>query len=248
MLKVTLTTAIGKQYLLTGAPVESPVLAPEAALVELISAASRSDQVVPSRAGVLAGRTRWGAIDQSIDFYLHADSGEGLDALDAEFRRGLHVWAPDRVVRPKPATLKIETNNPNSPMYLEVWLSRPLPGAVVDPSKRTAETITATLFNPNGLFRAETQKGTGTVRVVNPGDEIVYPRLEGIGSGGVVKGPSGATWPWPNTGKPVAVNLDSQALRLAGAFPEGVPPGGTGTYTLPAGVTLSYAPMFASPW
>lgn len=248
MLNVTLTSATGKKYLLSGTDTQSPVLAPMGALVELIGQASRTDQVVPARAGALAGRTRWGVLEKDVELYLHAETGEELDSLDAELRSGLHVWAPDRAVPPKPATFEIETNNPQGPFFLDVWLSRPLPGQAVDLRTQTSTTITAGIFSQRGLFRTAPRKGTGTVRVENHGDEMVYPRLEGVGAGGVVTGPSGAKWQWPSTGQPVAVNLDPQALKLAGVFPEGVPPGGTGVYSVPAGVTLTYELLFASPW
>ena len=117
MLNVTLTSATGKKYLLSGTDTQSPVLAPMGALVELIGQASRTDQVVPARAGALAGRTRWGVLEKDVELYLHAETGEELDALDAELRSGLHVWAPDRVVPQKPATLEIETNNPPGAVF-----------------------------------------------------------------------------------------------------------------------------------
>lgn len=248
MREVTLTTVTGKKYLLTGDESESEVLAPYGEFEPITGQASRSDQVVPSRAGVVPGRTRYGALEFDVEFYLHAPSGEEMERVYREFRQGFKVWAPDRAQRPKPATLELKTFHPASPLYLDVWLSKPLPGAPVRPKARTSLTITASLFNPDGLFRTEPTKGTGAVKVANPGDGFIFPRLEGTGGGGVVKGPSGATWPWPSTGTPVAVDLDPRALRLAGALPEGIPPGGTGTYTVPAGVTVSYSVLYADPW
>lgn len=248
MLEVTLTTTNGKTHLLTGTETESAVLAPEAAWETLVAQATRSDQIVPSRAGALAGRTRWGVIEQDIQFYLHADTGEEMEQVYKDFRQGFKVWAPNRIPRPKPAVLEMKTDHPNAPLYLDVWLARPLPGTPVDMRTRTDTTITATLFNPDGLFRSKPITGTGTVTVDNTGDEIVYPRLEGTAGGGVVTVPSGARFEWPTTGKPMAVDLDPRALRLAGAFPEGVPPGSTGTYRVPTGVTVRYATMHADPW
>lgn len=248
MLEVTLTTVTGKRFLLTGAETESAVLAPEAAFETLVAEGSRSDQVVPSRAGALAGRTRWGVIEREIEFYLHADTGEEMEQVYRDFRQGFKIWDPFRVPPPKPAVLELVTDHPHGTLYLDVWLSRPLPGVSVDMRKRTSTTITAALFNQKGLFRTAPIKATGVVKVHNPGDEIIYPRLEGPGTGGQVIVPSGATFPWPSTGSPVAADLDPQALRLPGAFPEGVPPGRSGTYSVPPGVTVSYSALYADPW
>lgn len=248
MLEVTLTTITGKRYLLTGTEMESPVLAPEAAWESLVGQASRSDQVVPSRAGALAGRTRWGVIEQEIEFYLHADSGEEMEQVYKDFRQGMKVWAPNRVPRPKPAVLELVTDHPDAPLYLDVWLARPMPGTTVDMRTRTSTQLAGAVFNPDGLFRTAPVTGTGLVEVTNSGDEIVYPRLEGIGRGGSVTVPSGASFAWPSTGTPTAVDLDPRELRLAGAFPEGVPPGATGTYRVPNGVTVRYSTLHADPW
>lgn len=248
MLEVTLTTVKGQKYLLTGTESESAVLAPEAAWETLVGQATRSDQVVPSRAGALAGRTRWGVIEQDIQFYLHADTGEEMEQVYKDFRQGIKVWAPDRVQRPKAAVLELVTDHPAAPLYLDVWLARPLPGTPVDMRTRTDTTVAGTLFNRDGLFRTAPKTGTGSVRVENLGDEIIYPRLAGIGTGGTVTVPSGAKFAWPSTGKPVAVNLDPRDLRLPGAFPEGVPPGGSATYRVPTGVTVSYSTLYADPW
>lgn len=248
MLEVTLHTATGKKHLLTGTETESSVLAPEEAFATLVAEAVRSDQAVPSRSGVLAGHTRFGAIEREIDFYLHADTGEEMEQVYREFRQGLNLWDLKRVPRPKAAVLELVTDHPAGPLYLDVWLSRPLAGTTVDMRTRTSTTITAALFNRSGLFRTAPTKGTGSVRVHNLGDEIIYPRLEGTASGGTVTVPSGARFDWPDTGRPVSISLDPQELRLPGAFPEGVPPGGTGTYRVPAGVTVSYSTLYADPW
>ena len=248
MLKATLITATGKRHLLTGTESESAVLAPEAAFETLVAETSRSDQEVPSRAGVLAGRTRFGALERDIEFYLHAETGEEMEQVYRKFRQGFSLWDAKRRPRPKPAVLELATDHPAGPLYLDVWLSRPLPGAPVDMSKRTSTTVTASLFNPDGLFRTSTVKGTDAVRVENLGDEIIYPRLEGVASGGTVSVPSGARFEWPSNGRPVSVSLDPQDLRLPGAFPEGVPPGSAGTYRVPKGVTVSYSTLYADPW
>lgn len=248
MLEVTMKTPNGKNYLLTGAETESPVLAPLAALETLVGQATRSDQVVPSRAGVLAGRTRWGALEQEIEFYIHADTGEEMNQIYTDFRQGLKVWAPERPVPPKPAVLEILTDHPMAPLHIDVWLARPLPGTTVDMSTRTSHTITAALFNPVSLFRTRPRRVTGTATVNNLGDAIIYPRLEGKAAGGTVRFPSGAVWQWPSRGGPLSVNLDPRELKTPGAFPEGVPPGRKGTYQVPAGVEVVYELLYADAW
>ena len=58
MLEVTLTSAIGKTYLLTGSTRTSPVLAPVEALTPLSATSSRTDLAVPGRSRAIPVRSR----------------------------------------------------------------------------------------------------------------------------------------------------------------------------------------------
>lgn len=240
MLKVTLESANGQSYLLTGTDAESPVLAPEDALRELRGVSQRTDLAVPGRAGVLPGMTRYGSIQTEIEFYLRAEDGEQMEQVYKLFRQGWSKTSPSQIV--------VEADRPGGPYTLDVVLDRDLPGVSVDARRRTQVNLPVSVFNRDGLFRSTLQSGTGTVTVTNGGDTVVYPKIRYSGSGGVVTGPSGASFTLPGASTLTTVDLDARALRLDGAFSEGVMPGATGTWQLPAGATLQWHTLVADPW
>lgn len=241
MLKVELTTTTRKTYLLTGTETQSPVLAPEAALVELIGKAVRTDLAVPARSGVLLGRTRFTELKTSLEFYLHADDGETMEQVYREFRQG---WSLE-----KPCTLAVTADHVEGTFYLDLWLDQPLPGVSVDMRRRTSTVLPVQVVNPTGLFRSETQTGTGLVTVTNWGDGVIYPKIRNIGPGGIVTSPSGATWTLPpSTQAQTTLDLDPRELRQPGVFPEGVEPGDRQSWSLPQGATLEWSVLIADPW
>ncbi|MCQ4615972.1 hypothetical protein KBX29_03800 [Corynebacterium sp. CCUG 18816] len=234
MLNVELTMATGQTYVLTGSPLTEPVLAPEGNLRELRGVASRSDLSRPGRPGVLPGKRRFGAIEQEITFYLRAQNGEEMERVYREFRRG---W--DGV-----CTFKVEADHPQGAFFLDVTAGV-LPGVDVDARRRTQMNLSVPVFNSTGLFRSSVRT-TSTVR--NVGDATVYPRIVNTGSGGTVRGPSGASWTLPAASVAPLVDLSPEELMVDGAFPEGVEPGKTGKWTLPTGANLEWELLVANPW
>lgn len=237
MLKVGITTAIGVSYDLTGTQATSPVLAPEDALVELRAVPSRSDVAVPGRPGVLMGRRNYGPIAQDFTFFLHADDGEQMERVYREFRQG---WSPT-----VPVVWAITADHPLGTFYLDTVLGAELPGVGVDMRRRTSATVTVPVFSRVGLFRSAVHRGRGIVTIRNSGDATVYPRIHHNGSGEVVC-PSGARFTLPAAAG--VVDMDPERLKLAGAFPEGVPPGMTGVWRVPDGASLDWEYRVANPW
>lgn len=246
MLEATLYGANGKQWLLTGTESTSSVLSPMEALTTLSGTASRSDMALPGRSGVIPGRLVYGPIETELEFYLHAETGEEMERVYREFRQAWNLWDPDVAV--KPATVKILADHPLGAFFFDVWLSQPLAGVPVDMRRRTSATVMVPVLSPKGLARSTPMSGTGTVEITNVGDTIVYPKLTYSGAGGVVVSPSGARFTLPAVADQTTVDLDPQKLRLAGAFPEGVPPGGAGVWVLPSDVTATWEIRVADPW
>lgn len=246
MLEVTLSGVNGRQWLLTGSESTSEVLAPMEALAGLVGTSSRSDLSVPGRSGVLPGRPRYGAIETQVEFYLHANDGEEMERVYREFRQAWNLW--DVPVTPPPTRVKINADHPLGPFWLDLWLSQPLAGVPVDMRRRTSATVVVDVLNPTGLARSNPITETGTVEVINSGDSVIYPRIEYSGSGGEVISPSGAAFRLPAVDDFMVVDLDPRRLRLDGAFPEGVEPKQSGTWTVPEGATLSWEVLVADPW
>lgn len=244
MLKVTLISVTGREYLLTGSQVSSPVLAPLGALESLVGKSTRTDSSVPGRAGVIAGVPRYGAIEEEVGFFLHADDGELMEALYREFRQGWQMWSPGA----KPSVLKVEADRSGGPYFLDVWLGKRLPGVQVDMRTQTSAVLPVTLFSPVGLYRSEVRTGGGAVRIVNDGDAPIYPVLRWSGAGGVVTAPSGARFTLPASGVEQTIDSDPRLLRADGVFPEAVPAGGEGTWIVPAGVRVEWSVLVADPW
>ncbi|MDH4657358.1 hypothetical protein J7S19_01785 [Corynebacterium pyruviciproducens] len=234
MLNVELAMATGQTYVLTGSPLTEPVLAPEGNLRELRGVASRSDLSRPGRPGVLPGKRRFGAIEQEITFYLRAQNGEEMERVYREFRRG---W--DGV-----CTFKVEADHPQGAFFLDV-VAGVLPGVDVDARRRTQMNLAVPVFNSTGLFRSGART---SLTVANVGDATVFPRIVNTGSGGTVRGPSGASWSLPASSVAPLVDLAPEKLMIDGAFPEGVEPGETGTWSLPDGAQLVWELLVANPW
>lgn len=240
MLSIKLHTTKGKTYLLSGTQSQSPVLAPEGALAGLVGVIARSDMSVPGRSGVVPGRRRFSAIQQEVEFFLHADDGESMERVYQEFRLG---WSMDT-----PCQFEVDPGNAVGPFFLDAILDRPLPGVSVDARARTSVTLSVDVFAPVGLWRSAPLSGTGNVTLTNNGDEVIYPTIAYSGAGGQVTAPSGARFTLPRVKKRVVVDLDPQSLRLDGAFPEGIEPGATGVWKLPAGAVLQWSELVADPW
>lgn len=240
MLKVTLTSAIGKKYLLTGTQQSSPVVCPEEALVVLVAEESRTDVAVPGAFGVLAGQARYGAIQAELPFMLNADTGEKMETLYREFRQG---WS-----RSKPCVMQVEADRPGGPYFLDLVLDRHLGGVPVDMSRRTSTVVTVPVFNAEGMFRSALKTGTKTVTVTNSGDVPIYPKIRNLGAGGPVTTPSGARFTLPKATTATVFDTDPRRLRLPGAFPESVPPGKSGTWVLPTGASLEWTQLVVDPW
>lgn len=236
MFEVSLVGGNGKEWELTGSDLNSAVVAPVGALQALVGQAVYSDIEVPGRSGVIPGGARFAAISQEIEFYLNNMRGElSMQDVYNDFRR---AW---------PAELRVETDHPLGEMVLPVE-ARAMPGTSVDPSKVDAIRLPVTVFNKDGLFHTLPQYGTNTVTVTNMGVEMVYPLITYSGAGGQVVTPSGARFTLPAAASSTVVDLHPRKLRLPGAFPEGIPPGESGTWSLPAGATLSWYLWIADPW
>ena len=240
MLKVTLTSVIGKKYLLTGTQQSSPVVCPEEALVGLVAEESRTDVAVPGAPGVVAGQARYGAIQTELPFMLNADTGEKMEALYREFRQG---WS-----RSKPCVMQVEADRAGGPYFLNLVLDRHLGGVPVDMSRRTSTVVTVPVFNPVGMFRSALKTGTRSVTVTNLGDVPIYPKIRNLGAGGPVTTPSGARFTLPKSTTATVFDTDPRRLRLPGAFPESVPPGKSGTWVLPTGASLEWTQLVVDPW
>lgn len=240
MLKVVLNSASGQSYVLTEVQGRSPVLAPEDALRDLVGKSERVDMPVPGRSGVIPGRTRFGAIQAEVPFFLSADSGAELERVHREFRQG---WS-----RSVPSTFVVEADRGDGPWMLPVVLDGVLPGAGVDVRARTSMTLQVPVVSPVGLFCSPVRTGTGSVTVTNHGDVVVYPKIVNSGSGGRVVSPSGAEFTLPPASEAPTIDLDPRQLKTLGVFPEGVEPGRTGVWVLPEGASLRWRIYVADPW
>ncbi|MGV3159862.1 hypothetical protein ACEE23_02005 [Corynebacterium sp. 32222D000AT] len=243
MLNVELITALGDGWRLSGTDRESEVLSPYSSLVELRANASRSDVQVPGGAGVLPGARRLGAITTELEFYLKARDGEDLEDTYRRLRQG---WSA--ATRSNPCVIRVESDNPLSPLTFELVVDGVLPGVPVDMRRRSAETLRVPVVCFDGVAKTSTMTGTGTVTVTNYGDVPVYPKIRYQGAGGVVANPSGAKFTLPRTSTETIIDLNPRVLRLEGAFPESVPPGATGVWVLPAGAQLEWTLGVADPW
>lgn len=240
MLKVTLLSATGREYFLSGSKRTSSVLSPVEALAGLSGTASRSDMQVPGRSGVIPGRRRFEPIQATLEFYLHAESGEEMEGVYREFRRG---WSST-----VPSTVRIDADHPMGAFHVSLWLNQPLAGVPVDMRRRTSATVMVDVFNPTGLFRSSPFSGAGEVTVLNSGVEILYPKISYTGAGGEVVSPSGAVFALPPVVGRTVIDLDPQSLRLDGVFPEGVSPGESGMWILPEDALLIWEVQVADPW
>lgn len=243
MLNVVLITALGDEWRLSGTGRDSEVLSPYGSLVELRANASRSDLPVPGGAGVLPGVCRLGAISTELEFYLKARAGEDLEETYRRLRQG---WAA--ATRSNPCVIRVESDNPLSPLTFELVVDGVLPGVPVDMSKRTTETLRVPVVCFDGVAKTSVMTGTGTVTVTNHGDVSVWPKIRYRGAGGVVTNPSGAKFTIPRAAEETIIDLNPKVLRLEGAFPENVPPGATGVWVLPSGAQLEWTLGVADPW
>lgn len=243
MLDVTLITPFGDKWRLTGTDRESEVLAPYGMLEELKANASRSDIAVPGGAGVLPGARRFGPIQAELEFYLKAREGRDLEDVYRRLRQG---WAAANW--DNPCVLIIESDNPLSPLTFELVVDGALPGVPVDMRRRSAEVLSVPVVCADGVAKSSVMTGTGTVTVTNHGDVSVWPKIRYQGAGGVVTNPSGAKFTLPRAAEETIIDLNPRVLRLDGAFPENVPPGGTGVWGLPAGAHLEWTLGVADPW
>lgn len=243
MLNVVLTTPLGDEWRLTGTPQNSEVLSPYESLVELKANVSRSDMPVPGGAGVLPGQRRFGAIQTELGFLLCAPDGEDLEDVHRRFRRG---WSS--ATRERPCVIQIESDHPLSPLVFELVVDGVLPGSSVDMRRRSSESMSVPVVCFEGLAQSGVTTGTGVVTVTNKGDVPVCPKIRYSGAGGPVVGPSGARFTLPASSSETVVDLDPMVLRLEGAFSESVPPGESGTWTLPKGARLEWRMGVADPW
>lgn len=243
MLNVVLITALGDKWRLSGTDRDSEVLSPYGSLVELRANASRSDLPVPGGAGVLPGVRRFGPISTELEFYLKARDGEDLEDVHRRLRQGWAAATPDN-----PCVIIIESDNPLSPLTFELVVDGVLPGVPVDMRRRSAESLMVPVVCFDGVAKSSVMAGTGEVTVTNHGDVSVWPKIRYKGTGGVVTNPSGAKFTLPRAAQETIIDLNPQTLRLDGAFPESVPPGGTGAWVLPAGAQLEWTLGVADPW
>lgn len=240
MLSVKLHTVKGQVFLLSGTQSQSPVLAPEGVLVGLVGVSARSDMAVPGRSGVVPGRRRFSPIQQEVEFFLHADDGEEMERVYRDFRQGWSLSTPCR--------FEVQADDYSGPFFLDVVLDRPLPGVSVDARARTSVMLPVPVFAPLGLWRSASLSGENAVTVTNSGDEVIYPKIVYSGAGGEVVAPSGARFDLPSATDRTVIDLDPRALRLDGVFPEGVEPGQSGQWKLPAGARLEWSVLLADPW
>lgn len=237
MLRVELWSATGENWLLSGSQVSSAVLAPEGALAGLVGAPTREDLAVPARAGVIPGRRQWGAIVAEVPFFLHADDGDELEDVYRRFRRG---WSLSR-----PSTVMVAADHPAGRFMLDVVLERPIAGVGVDARRRTSVEVTVPMVATSGLWRSMPFSASGEIRVLNSGDDWVFPTVRARAGGGRVVCPSGASF---EVDRGDVVDLDPARLRVAGVFPEGVPPGSEASWQVPDGVALEWEIRVADPF
>ena len=241
MLKVELISSTGNAYLLSGyAMGSSPVFSPEGSLRELVANASRTDMARPGRPGVIPGRRKYGAIETTLDFYLHADDGEQMEQLYEEFRTG---WSAS-----VPSVLRIEADHPVGVCLLDLYRGAEIPAPSVDAKRRTEVLVQVPVVAPLGLARTQPYRKDGTVTVTNTGDVLIYPKIVYSGAGGEVTSPSGAKFTLPPVPALTVVDLDPQQLRIEGVFPEGVAVGQNQTWRLPEGAQLEWELLIANPW
>ena len=243
MLNVVLITALGDEWRLSGTDQESEVLAPYGMLETLKPEVTRSDLQVPGGAGVLPGARRFGPISTVLEFYLKAREGEDLEDTYRRLRQG---WAA--ATWSNPCVISIESDNPLSPLTFELVVDGVLPGVSVDMRRRSSATLSVPVLCADGVAKSSVMTGKETVTVTNHGDVNVWPKIRYQGAGGVVTNPSGAKFTLPRAAEETIIDLNPRVLRLDGAFPENVPPGGTGVWVLPAGAQLEWTLGVADPW
>ena len=256
MLAVYLNMPDGTRHELTGTENTSPVLSPIDTLTNLTGMTTRSDMSSPGRAGVKAGKTVFGAIQAEVEFYLHAEDGESMEQVYADFRRG---WS--LVGEGPPVVMEIYSDKTGGPYYYDMWLDRPLPGAPVDSSKRTSMPTIVPVIVPSGLAHSwtfgdpafETALPLEDRGVVNNtlGVVPVYPVFRSAVVGGTphgwVEGPSGARATLSAPDGVTEVSLDPHVSQF-NLVAEPVMPGETATYKYESSLAMGYHIQVADPW
>ncbi|MDO5535380.1 MAG: hypothetical protein Q4F65_12110 [Propionibacteriaceae bacterium] len=189
----------------------------------------------------------------TLNLIITPTATESIDDLVGALRAGLSTRDA--------GSLRIA--GPRSDLSCRVRLEEVPPALRSNTHRVRSLTVELPLVADGGVWWSGEESGTG--RIVNGGDVTVRPRLVWSGSGGPVVSPSGAVFLLPAvTGTRVLyLDADESCLvtttaggvdgplwgRLRGVtVPEGVPPGATRTWVLPAGVELRWRIGYLDPW
>lgn len=252
MLAVYLNIPSGTRYELTGTRSTSPVLSPIESLTSLSGTTTRSDVASPGRAGSKPGRSRFEPIQAEVEFYLHAEDGETMEQVYADFRES---WSLAN--EGPPVVLEIYSDKAGGPYYYEMWLNDLLPGFPVDSRTRTSMPIVVPVLIPSGLAHSwiygdedfpgaiKTEPGVVDNRL---GSVPVYPTFKSITEdrSGWVTVPSGASGELVFEGDE-EITLDPLTSRV-GLLAEAVPAGEIATFDYDDTLAMAYKIQVADPW
>lgn len=254
-MRVTLTSRSGDEFDLTG---PGPIFAPEAALETLVASVTRTEMTIPGRPGVRPGPVVVGPLVTTLDLYLH--SMDGRFPIAETYKRLYDMFSLDY-----DCTLKVVTDHPLCPVYLDVRLEQSLPGLTKDKRDLDELTVPVPIIAARGVYSTETSHDTGVVTVTNSGEVTVNPEIRWQGPGGEVTTPSTATFTLPAVDTPRRVMIDAaescvvldddgvkddeiSATLSYKVFPESTPKGASSVWELPEGAEMIWSLGIINPW
>lgn len=218
------------------------------------------DQVItgPDLIGQILDSQDIGPMTGGLTVYIAGDETRSADKMWRELRAGLST------AKGREGTLVISSERAGR-VYAKVRLQKIVGAPESDPDDETVLKIVLPLVCDDGVWWTAPMSAPGQAVVHNSGDVYLEPRIHWSGSGGQVKVPSGASFTLPAVGSPRIFECSSAkafaVLRMDGsvdyellaqlaltALPEGIPPGQSRAYSLPAGAVLIWQLGYLDPW
>ena len=192
----------------------------------------------------------------SLAVLARAEGGRSAMQVAADFRRAFAFAEPL-------GTLSVAS--PVGQVMAKVRLSGGIAPPEVDDDTAEVVSMDIPLTIDSGVWWKEPVTSTGDVTVTNQGDVLIYPKISWNGAGGALTLPSQAVVELPAVSASRTIDLDPlhsrQVLTNTGTvdealwkqlrgkvLSEGIPPGQSKTYLLPAGASLTWQEGVLDPW